>query len=107
MGKLLVFVMLVLLFAEAGALYLGYERQKVMQGQLVSQQNQIIQLQQQLAVQNELIASLEEDSVGAMVKKANAVIVEGWDAIATSVESELEKARHALKDLNEDTEAKQ
>lgn len=36
-----------------------------------------------------------------MVKKANEVIVDGWGAIANSIESELEKARSALQQLNE------
>lgn len=102
MKNLFTLLLFLAVIAEAAALYWGYENQQEMQLTLASQQQQISQLQAELAAQQQALSAIEEKSVGAMVKKANTVIVEGWDAIATSVESELEKARSALQSLNEE-----
>ncbi|MBU2886993.1 hypothetical protein KO507_14580 [Gilvimarinus agarilyticus] len=101
MRNLLTFVLFLVVAIEAGLLYLGHQRQLELQADLVEQQKAITALQVKVDQQAQTLGALEDETVGAMVQKANAVIVGGWDAIANSVEAELDKARQALEQLNE------
>lgn len=100
MTKFVTVLLLAVVLLQALALYHGYQRQDKTDGQLVHLQQQVTLLEQRLVQQEAQIRTLEEQSVSAMVDKANTVIVEGWDAIVDSVENEMEKAQQALRQMN-------
>jgi F0F1-type ATP synthase membrane subunit b/b' len=97
-GFLLLLLWLVVL-AQGAVMYWGYEREQVLSSQVAALQEQTQTLQQTLDVQQRQLTAMEQESVSAMVSKANKVIVSGWDAIVDSVESEMVRARAALTEL--------
>lgn len=97
-GFLLLLLWLVVL-VQGAVIYWGYEREQVLTTQVVALQKQTETLQQALEAQQRKLAAMEQESVSAMVSKANKVIVSGWDAIVDSVESEMVRARAALTEL--------
>lgn len=81
MRNLFTLLLVLAVSAQAGLLYLGYQRQAHLEATLAAQEQQIKELRSQLDEQQALVMTLQQESVGAMVKKANEVIVDGWGAI--------------------------
>lgn len=99
-GFLLLLLWLVVI-AQSAVLYLGYEREQALSAEVVMLHNEVAALRSDVEVQRNKLTAMEHQSVSAMVAKANKVIVDGWDAIVDSVESEMTRAREALTELDE------
>ena len=101
-ARLLLILLVVAVCAQGAALYWGYEQHRGLKARVTSLEAQQAELQAQADGLKATIKKMEQDSVGAMVKKANQVIVQGWDAIVNSVETEMDRAREALEHLDEE-----
>ena len=99
MRGLMMLLLWIVVLAQTAVLYLGYQREQALSAEVTSLRAEVTTLRQSLAQQRNKLAQIERQSVSAMVAKANKVIVEGWDAIVDSVESEMVRARQALTEL--------
>jgi|GEM_PF-5887118 len=106
MRGFLLLLLWVLVLGQGAVLYWGYEREQTLSAELDSLHQEVASLRQELTEQRNTLAVMEQQSVSTMVSKANKVIVEGWDAIINSVESELGRARAALSELERETPTK-
>ena len=97
-GFLLLLLWLVVL-GQGAIIYMGYEREQALSAEVAALHKEVAALRKDVSVQRGKLAAMERQSVSAMVAKANKVIVEGWDAIVDSVESEMTRARAALTEL--------
>ena len=104
-ARLLLILLVMAVCAQGAALYWGYEQHMDLKSRVVALETQQAELRVQAQSLKATIKKMEQDSVGAMVKKANQVIVQGWDAIINSVETEMDRAREALEHLDDETAA--
>ena len=107
MRGFLLLLLLLVVVGQGAVLYLGYEREQALTAEVAALHNEVAALRKDVSVQRNKLAKIERQSVSAMVTKANKVIVDGWDAIVDSVESEMTRARAALTELESDTPADQ
>lgn len=91
MRNLFTLLLVLAVSAQAGLLYLGYQRQAHQEATLAAQEQQIKELRSQLDEQQALVMTLQQESVGAMVKKANEVIVDGWVRLQARLRPSLKK----------------
>ncbi len=98
-GFLLLLLWLVVV-VQSAVLYLGYEREQALSAEVAALHDELATLNNNVAELRNKVAAMEQQSVSAMVAKANKVIVQGWDAIIDSVESEMGRARAALTELD-------
>ncbi|WP_041523640.1 hypothetical protein [Gilvimarinus agarilyticus] len=105
MRGLMMVLLWVVVLAQAAVLYMGYQREQALSAEVASLRSEMTSLRQNVAQQRKKLVQIEQQSVSAMVAKANKVIVEGWDAIVDSVESEMVRARKALTELDEEQAA--
>lgn len=99
--RLMVLLLVLAAIAGGAALYWGYAQQQVLTVRVVTLEKELASVKIELASTKSKLQAMEQDSVGTMVKRANEVIVKGWDAIVDSVESELSRARDALQHLDQ------
>lgn len=103
MNKIIIGLLLVVL---AGMGYLYYDGQQQLQEN--RQQNatltlQVDNLRQQVTALEGELKALDEASMRGMVREANSTILDGWQALISTVEGELRKAREAFKDSADNT----
>ncbi|WP_157497837.1 hypothetical protein [Gilvimarinus chinensis] len=101
-ARLLLILLVIAVSAQGAALYWGYQQHLQLTARVAELETQSAALQTRAEALGNTIKKMEQDSVGAMVKKANQVIVQGWDAIVNSVEAEMDRAREALEHLDEE-----
>ncbi|MDO3382193.1 hypothetical protein [Gilvimarinus algae] len=99
--RLMVLLLVLAAIAGGAALYWGYAQQQVLTVRVATLEKELASVKSELASTKSKLQAMEQDSVGTMVKRANEVIVKGWDAIVDSVESELSRARDALQHLDQ------
>ncbi|UTF60457.1 hypothetical protein [Gilvimarinus sp. DA14] len=101
-ARLLLILLVIAVSAQGAALYWGYQQHMQLKARVAELESQSADLQARAQALSNTIKKMEQDSVGAMVKKANQVIVQGWDAIINSVEAEMDRAREALEHLDDE-----
>lgn len=93
----LTLALLVLVIAGMGWMYYDGQQQ-LKEARLQSQQleQQLVLLNKEVAALSEQVEKLGDNSVEGLVRQANNAILDGWESLVNSVESELKKAREKV-----------
>ena len=91
-------VLMVAVVLSGWQLYQSHRRQAALQEQLLVVQAQLDGLQGELGQLQQELETLEKTTVKGAIREANDAILNSWETLMDTVESELSRARKALEE---------
>ncbi|MYM62515.1 hypothetical protein [Pseudomaricurvus sp. HS19] len=100
-------LLIVLLGGSLGANYLMWEHLQTLTTQQGADSVKLAELEQQVNLMNaellrinEKLASVDEQSLEGMARRANDALLDGWEALMQTLDRELQKAREGLEEAS-------
>jgi len=100
-------LLLVIVIALTGFMYMGWQQQSLMQTQLaeLNDKNQnladtLLASRDEIEFLNKKILEMERSSVKGLAKQANGAFLDGWESLMGVVGKEIERARKDLEAFN-------
>jgi len=99
--KILILLMICLIAGAGWQLYESHQRELILNAQILQLEHQVKVLEARLATTDAAVEKLQGESLPAMVKKANAALLDAWQGLLENLQEQVDESR---RELNNDTE---
>ncbi|BFM11581.1 hypothetical protein R50072_17340 [Simiduia litorea] len=95
-AKLLTLLMLSLIVVAGWQLYESHQRELELHAHILQLEHQIKVLEARLASTDAAVEKLQGESLPAMVKKANAALLDAWQGLLENLQEQVDESRREL-----------
>ena len=91
-------LLLAIALVSSWQFYEAQQREQQLQARVTELETNLQAMEERLKSLEGQVVKLRESSVEGLVNEANSAILEGWESLVNTVESELKKARKSLRE---------